>query len=173
MMGGGTADLMSEPMGDDLSDLMSEPVEAAPTMAGAKAMTMRGAKKKAAAAPLRKGKANAARVSRGTEVDTWHGLSVKAPERNRSEHITVTVVIYNTVAGGVPSSEDVEAAVDDMEALYAACGASGRLADAGFDFMKSELTVNDAQQIAEKIKTQPYTPPSLGVVGGDVFPSGM
>ena len=78
-MGGGTADLMSEPMGDDLSDLMSEPVEAAPTMAGAKAMTMRGAKKKAAAAPLRKGKANAARVSRGTEVDTWHGLSVKAP----------------------------------------------------------------------------------------------
>eukprot|EP01043_Picozoa_sp_COSAG02_P120170 COSAG02_NODE_56904_length_283_cov_0.798913_1_plen_29_part_10 len=29
--------------------------------------------------------------------------------------------------------------------------------------MKSELTVNDAQQIAEKIKTQPYTPPPLGV----------
>jgi len=173
LMDGGTADLMSEPMGDDLTDLMSEPVEAAPNMAGAKAMTMRGAKKKAAAAPLRKGKANAARVSRGTEVDTWHGLSVKAPERNRSEHITVTVVIYNTVAGGVPSAEDVEAAVDDMEALYAACGASGRLADVGFDFMKSELTVNDAQQIAEKIKTQPYTPPSLGVVGGDVFPSGM
>ena len=52
-----------------------------------------------------------------------------------------------------------------------ACGASGQLADAGFDFMKSELTVNDAQQIAAKIKTQPYTPPSLGVAGGDVFPS--
>jgi len=39
--------------------------------------------------------------------------------------------------------------------------------------MKSELTVNDAQHIVDKIKTQPYTPPSLGVVGGDVFPSGM
>jgi len=118
-MGGGTADLMSEPMGDDLPDLMSEPVEAAPTMGAAPAMMMRGSKKKAAAAPVRKGKANAARVSRGTEVDMWHGLSVKVPERNRSEHITVTVVIYNTVAGGVPSAEDVEAAVDDMEALYA------------------------------------------------------
>ena len=39
--------------------------------------------------------------------------------------------------------------------------------------MKSELTVNDAQQIATKIKTQPYTPPSVGVEGGDVFPSNV
>ena len=54
-----------------------------------------------------------------------------------------------------------------------ACGASGRLVDVGFDFMKSELTVNDAQQIATKIKTQPYTPPSVDVEGGDVFPSNV
>merc|ERR1711959_693013 len=126
----------------------------------------RGAKKKKC-----KGKANAARVSRGTEVDTWRGLSVKEPERNRGEHITVTVVIYNTVAGGVPSAEDVEAAVDDMEALYTACSAQGRLADASFDFMKAELTVTDAQQIETKIKTQPYEPPSVGVEGGDIFPA--
>ena len=134
------------------------------------------ARRPTGAAPARRpapkrGKANAARVSRGTEVDTWRGLSVKEPERNRGEHITVTVVIYNTVAGGVPSAEDVEAAVDDMEALYTACRAQGRLADASFDFMKAELTVNDAQQIETKIKTQPYEPPSVGVEGGDIFPA--
>ena len=52
-------------------------------------------------------------------------------------------MLYNTVAGGVPSAADVAAAVDAMEALYASCGAPGRLADASFDFMKAELTVAD------------------------------
>ena len=37
----------------------------------------------------------AARVSRGSEYDRWPGLSVKSPKRNASEHITVTVVLYN------------------------------------------------------------------------------
>merc|ERR1712224_1090451 len=97
--------------------------------------------------------------SRGTEVDTWHGLSVKAPERNRSEHVTVTVVIYNTVAGGVPSAEDVKAAVDDMEALYASCGWTGQLASAGASFVKKELTVKDTLDITEKLVHQPYVPP--------------
>merc|ERR1712216_73107 len=98
-------------------------------------------------------------------------VEVKAPKRDPDQHVTVTVVIYNTVAGGVPSAEDVEAAVDDMEALYTACSAQGRLADASFDFMKAELTVTDAQQIETKIKTQPYEPPSVGVEGGDIFPA--
>merc|ERR1711959_304936 len=121
----------------------------------------------AARAPKR-GRASAARVSRGSEVDTWRGLSVKDPKRNEAEHVTVTVVIYNTVAGGVPSEEDVAAAVADMEELYQQCAWSGRLADEGANFMKSELTVADAAKIADKIQTQPYSPPVVDVVGFDV-----
>merc|ERR1719262_1533985 len=87
--------------------------------------------------PPKVGKANAARVSRGSMVDRLQKtVEVKAPKRDPSQHVTVTVVIYNTVAGGVPSSEDVKAAVDDMEALYASCGWTGRLASEGADFMK-------------------------------------
>merc|ERR1711981_1053994 len=73
-----------------------------------------------------RGTANAARVSRGSEVDVWPGLSVKKPERHREEHVTVTIVIYNTIADGVPSEEDVLAAIDDLESLYEACRTSGK-----------------------------------------------
>ena len=40
----------------------------------------------------------------------------------------VTVVLYYTVAGGVPSAEDVKA-VDDMESLYKECEWNGKLSD--------------------------------------------
>merc|ERR1719230_1007054 len=120
---------------------------------------------------LKKGTANAARVSRGSEHDVWPGLSVQDPDRNAAEHVTITVVIYNTIADGVPSAEDVAAAIDDLEALYAATGAEGKLADQTFDFMKKELTVKDVQDIKTKVTTQPYTPPSTAVEGHDVFPS--
>lgn len=94
-------------------------------------------------------------MSRGSEFDIWPGLSVTEPERNSEEHITVTVVIYNTVADGVPSEEDVVTAIDDLEALYDACSAQGKLADATFDFMKKNLTAKDAQDIITKVTTQP------------------
>merc|ERR1719502_1819444 len=121
------------------------------------------------------GKANAARVSRGSMVDRVDKtVQVRTPTRDASQHVTVTVVIYNTVAGGVPSAEDVKAAVDDMEQLYASCGWKGKLTDEGADFMKKELTVSDTLTIAGKLAEQPYTPPvgAIGlVVGGDVFPT--
>merc|ERR1719352_1021961 len=107
----------------------------------------------------RRGTANAARVSRGREEDVWAGLSVKKPERHSDEHVTVTIVIYNTIADGVPSEEDVVAAIDDLEALYEACGTSGRLDTSTFDFMKEELTVKASKEILTKVSTQPYTPP--------------
>merc|ERR550514_1390778 len=74
------------------------------------------------------------------------------------------------VAGGVPTEDDVQAAVDDLEQLYASCGAAGRLADAAFDFMKEELTVKDVADITAKVVTQPYAPPPAEVVGASVFP---
>merc|ERR1719198_1222616 len=103
---------------------------------------------------MQRGTANAARVSRGSEYDIWSGLSISQPKRNDSEHVTVTVVIYNTVADGVPTEEDVVAAIDDLEDLYARCGANGQLADTTFDFMKQELTVKDTIDITTKIVTQ-------------------
>jgi len=76
------------------------------------------------------GIANAARVSYGSEHDVWSGLTgyAKTPVRHESEHITITVVLYNVVAGGVPSEADVAAAIDDLERLYAACAADRRAA---------------------------------------------
>jgi hypothetical protein len=121
--------------------------------------------------PPKIARANAARVSRGSEVDTWAGLTVKTPKRHPSEHITVTCVIYNTVAGGVPSPEDVRAAVEDMEQLYTACQWNGRLAEAGAGFMKQELTVVDASKIAAKVATQPYKPPAVTITGFNAFPA--
>merc|ERR1712014_425725 len=104
---------------------------------------------------LKEGIANAARVSRGSEEDTWSGLTVETPVRNEHEHLTISVVIYSTVAGGVPSEKDVLAAIDDMEMLYNACNAKGRLVNEEFDFMKKELTVKDVLDINKKITEQP------------------
>merc|ERR1711997_1402665 len=103
------------------------------------------------------GTSSAARVSRGSEFDVWPGLSVQDPERNPSEHITVTVVIYNTVANGVPSEEDVMAAIDDLESLYEKCQVKGRLEEATFDFMKKELKAEDIVDIETKLLQQPST----------------
>jgi hypothetical protein len=96
------------------------------------------------------GTSNAARVSKGEVYGHHEPLTIKHPVRNKDEHVTVTIVCYNVVAGGVPSKDDVIATVEDMEALYDACGESGRLADDAFDFMKSELTVADAVDVAVK-----------------------
>jgi ubiquitin len=121
--------------------------------------------------PSQLGVANAARISRGSEHDVWSGLSVQRPKRHDSEHLTVTVVIYHTVAGGVPSQKDVVAAIDDIEALYAACEAKGCLAEDTFDFMKHELKTPDLDNIVDKILLQPYKPPSFAVMGADTFPT--
>eukprot|EP00435_Cladocopium_sp_Y103_P076041 s5_g74.t1 len=114
-----------------------------------------------------RGRSSAARVSRGTEHDVWPGLSVKSPKRKSDEHVTITVVMYHALRGGVPCTEDVTAAIDDLEALYAACSANGRLADDTFDFAKKPLKVEDVIGISEKVHFQP---PSEEVLGFERFP---
>lgn len=107
--------------------------------------------------PPRHGVANAARVSCGSLVDHWAGLTVKDPSRDKNTHCTITVQFYHVVVGGVPSPEDVIAAIDDMEDQYKSCTSwHGRLADEGADFMKSELTSEDVQGIASKLSAQPW-----------------
>eukprot|EP00437_Effrenium_voratum_P000154 CAMPEP_0181433530 /NCGR_PEP_ID=MMETSP1110-20121109/19341_1 /TAXON_ID=174948 /ORGANISM="Symbiodinium sp., Strain CCMP421" /LENGTH=1047 /DNA_ID=CAMNT_0023556989 /DNA_START=47 /DNA_END=3190 /DNA_ORIENTATION=+ len=83
------------------------------------------------------GTANAARVSCGQHEDYWPGLRLREPRRDRKQRCTITVQFYHTVSGGVPSPEDVLAAIDDMESLYRHCEWSGRLAEKGADFAKS------------------------------------
>jgi hypothetical protein len=58
-----------------------------------------------------------------------------------------------------------------MEALYAGCSAAGRLAGSEFDYMKAQLTVDDAAAIGTKLATQPYTPPPMAVTNASAFPA--
>merc|ERR1719203_616102 len=88
------------------------------------------------------GKANAARVSVGSKYegqpldgrgsgggpspDAYACLHFDAAKhqnlkRNESEHITATIVLFYTVAGGVPTNTDVMNAIDDLEELYEKC----------------------------------------------------
>jgi len=107
----------------------------------------------------KKGKSNAARVSRGSEATSFSGLTVSDPRRNDNECITVTVVIYNVCSGGAPSEEDVHAAIDDLEDLYRSVE-NGKLGDSKFDFMKKPLTVQDTIDIKTKVTTQPPPKPA-------------
>ena len=97
------------------------------------------------------GVSSAARVSRGSEYDVWPGLSVTQPERHPAEHVTITVVMYNAVQGGVPTADDVAAAIDDLEMLYQSCQEHGMLGDDVMSFMKAPLTIDDLTGIASKL----------------------
>jgi hypothetical protein len=101
----------------------SDPVAAHNTAAAAAA----GGGARAGAVPV--GQSNAARVSRGTKHDTWGGLNHGYLKRDSTQHGTITVTMYSTVAGGVPSSEDIARAIDDLEQLYSSCKSDKRLVD--------------------------------------------
>lgn len=161
----------ADPFGGGFDGAMPEMASLGAAAPKAKAKkSVRPERERARRGSPRRGKAMAARVSRGSEVDVWDGLTVKEPQRNPAEHITVTVVIYNTVAGGVPDEVDVAAAIDDMEALYRACHWNGRLTDDGAAFMKAELTVADTASIKSKLAHQPYAPPAMAVANHSAFP---
>ena len=86
-----------------------------------------------------RGVANAARVSRGSPVRRVvraHGARARAPPlgaRRRSPSCCTT-----RSRAACSTEEDVHAAVDDLEQLYASCAADGCLGDPTFDFMKEE-----------------------------------
>lgn len=98
------------------------------------------------------GKTTAARVSVGSEHSIFRGVKKPKPTADLAQHPTATVVIYHTVEGGVPSAEDVRAAIDDMEHLLKACNGT-TLKD--LPFGKSELTVKQLEVIHEKITADP------------------
>eukprot|EP00548_Thalassiothrix_antarctica_P015971 CAMPEP_0194167490 /NCGR_PEP_ID=MMETSP0154-20130528/2751_1 /TAXON_ID=1049557 /ORGANISM="Thalassiothrix antarctica, Strain L6-D1" /LENGTH=437 /DNA_ID=CAMNT_0038878401 /DNA_START=8 /DNA_END=1321 /DNA_ORIENTATION=+ len=120
-------------------------------------------------APLSIGKSSAARVSRGSLVGQYDGLNVQKPKRHPNEHITATIVMYYTCSGGVPSERDVRSAIDDLEALYHEVE-GGKLGDEKFEFMKSELTVDNMLGIEDKMIQQPPPKPSA-VTNANMFPN--
>eukprot|EP00617_Octactis_speculum_P006753 CAMPEP_0185791842 /NCGR_PEP_ID=MMETSP1174-20130828/158602_1 /TAXON_ID=35687 /ORGANISM="Dictyocha speculum, Strain CCMP1381" /LENGTH=759 /DNA_ID=CAMNT_0028486845 /DNA_START=289 /DNA_END=2568 /DNA_ORIENTATION=+ len=76
------------------------------------------------------GEANAARLSKGSvHEQIWPKLTVLDPQR-APENIAVTVQLFYTVSGGVPSSRDICGAIDDLERLYSSCDWHGHLSDA-------------------------------------------
>jgi ubiquitin len=84
------------------------------------------------------GEANAARISIGSNAGLYTQSTLSsAVKRHPSESITVTCVMYYTIVGGVPSSEDVIAAIDDMEMLLRSTRSRGHLADEEFAYMHS------------------------------------
>lgn len=97
-----------------------------------------------------RGISSAARVSKGSFVDKWDGLKLSDPKRDQTQHLTATIVLYNVVAGGVPTEADIISAIDDMENLYKSTRFNGKLGDSAFNFMKTELTVNNMNDIAKK-----------------------
>lgn len=112
---------------------------------------------------------SAARVSRGSFVDEWNGLTVKSPKRHPSEHITATIVMYYTCEGATPTEMEVKSAIDDLEELYKSVQVNGTLSDEKFDFMKSELSVKNMIDIKKKVITQPPPKPDIPL-NADVFP---
>ena len=102
------------------------------------------------------GTSNAARVSRGSEFDKWKGVNNTEPKRDPSQHATITVTLYYTVAGGIPSDADIEMCVKDLDELYKACPSDKKLVDCGE--VTAELTVKDMIDINTKVTTQAYKP---------------
>jgi hypothetical protein len=101
------------------------------------------------------GTSNAARVSRGSEQDTWAGVANRRPERDASQHGTITVTMYYTVVGGVPSAEDVKRACADLDALYKQCPSDKRLVKC------DEVTSTGGVVGGTVPKTLPHTAPAL------------
>ena len=67
----------------------------------------------------KKGVSSSARISKGTVHGSYTKINIPDFKRDDSQHITITVILYNTVVGGVPTKDDVVAAVTELESLYA------------------------------------------------------
>jgi len=76
------------------------------------------------------GVSSAARVSKGSvALEEAKEIDMTKLTRSDSEHITITVILYNVVKGGVPSEDDIIAAVAELDKLYSSCSWSGNLKD--------------------------------------------
>ncbi len=101
------------------------------------------------------GTSSVARVSKGSLYDSnWKGVAKPIFKRHDDQRATVTVTVYYAVVGGVPSEEDVKAAIDDLNALYASCRKESTLSDA------MELTAPPPPAVASLLKSPWDAPPT-------------
>jgi hypothetical protein len=108
------------------------------------------------------GFSQAARVSRGSEMDVWNGVKHKTPKRQAGSRVTITVTLYQTIRGGVPTEEDVNRAIDDIDALYKSCEECKHLANAPeltVDISKCQQAANNTLSAINKSVYAPYVPP--------------
>ena len=125
---------------------------------GMAAGVMRGGGAKGCMRPARReGVSRAARISLGDAAGEFDGLALRqGVARDSSQEVTVTIVTFYTVAGGVPTRDDIRRAVDDHDAIARDFGGTRLLSDPLFP--KPELTAKN-----KRIRIS-------HVVGHDVFP---
>lgn len=97
-----------------------------------------------------RGRSSVARVSIGTVAGKAAPLVKQNPQRHKHEHITVTIIRYHAVEGGVPTPEDAKRATAEMDQFYAVLNA-GNLSDIAFDFVKTDMTAADVAQVAAAV----------------------
>jgi hypothetical protein len=68
------------------------------------------------------GQSSAARISKGSDAGIVVNVNSKDYKR-ASQHITITVMLYNTVKDGVPTEQDIMSAVAELDKLYIASSA--------------------------------------------------
>ena len=100
-----------------------------------------------------RGRSSVARVSIGSTSGTTAPLVQKNPQRNKHEHITVTIIRYHVVEGGVPTAEDAKRATQEMDRFYKVLDA-GNLADIAFDFVKTDMSASDVAAVARSVHTK-------------------
>jgi huntingtin len=99
-----------------------------------------------------KGISSAARVSKGS-VASEPAIKVDTSvlKRSETEHITITVILYHVVKGGIPTREDVIAAVTELEQLYESCKWSGTLKDISAHNVIPSLVKDEVVQDSYKL----------------------
>ena len=88
-----------------------------------------------------------------TVESNWKGLTTKNWERHPYYRITLTLTMYYTVQGGVPTHEDIAAAINDLDKLYEDCTTVGKLATVG-----PAEGLTDAEPMDATLEFQPGAP---------------
>ncbi len=120
------------------------------------------------------GQSNAARISRGSASETGQKapIDTKSMTRDPEQHITITVVIYNTIEGlTIPTEEDIKNAIAELEGFYASCTKTQFLSET--TFMHKETMDPIDKQFLHSFHNKTPVPvvPKHGYQGPQLFSS--
>jgi hypothetical protein len=108
----------------------------------------------------RHGLSSAGRLSRGSVASgSAKEVDVLKMTRSPTEHITITIMLYHVVKGGIPSKEDVIAAVTELDKLYSECTWSGTLKDIStHNVVPSTVDKSVLQKTTEELINRSFFP---------------